>query len=214
MAHDESPDGWEARYASAQVWSGHVNDAVAAIAGTLPVGCALDLGCGEGGDAIWLAEHGWQVTAVDVSKTAVARGAQQLATTGVPADRVKWLARDATTWEPEPGVHFDLVTSSFFYLPDAGQRTEVLRRAARWVGPGGHLLMVTHASAPPWSNLAAHDHADHTFPSAAEEVASLGLDENRWRIDMADVRPREATGPEGQRAVLEDVVVLAVRQPD
>ena len=65
---------WEERYASADaVWSGRVNATLAEVVSTLAVGRALDLGCGEGGDAIWLAQQGWQVTAVDVSPTAIAR---------------------------------------------------------------------------------------------------------------------------------------------
>jgi hypothetical protein len=75
------------------------------------------------------------------------------------------------------------------------------------VAPGGHLLVVAHAAMPPWANNPAHH---HTFPTPDEEVAVLGL--SGWRVEIAEVRTREATGPDGQQATLEDTVVL-LRRP-
>ena len=88
---------WEARYADAdRIWSGRVNRAVADVAAGLEPGRALDLGCGEGGDAVWLARHGWAVTGVDLSPTAVARGRRAAAEAGVPdgALRLKLVRHD------------------------------------------------------------------------------------------------------------------------
>ena len=111
-AGDLSPaEYWEDRYAgSDRMWSGRVNATMADVVGDLPAGDALDLGCGEGGDAVWLAEQGWRVTALDVSPTAVARGAEGAAGRGV-GDRITWVAARPgdvvhrarpSTWSPPP----------------------------------------------------------------------------------------------------------------
>ncbi|MDO8395366.1 MAG: bifunctional NAD(P)/FAD-dependent oxidoreductase/class I SAM-dependent methyltransferase, partial [Dietzia sp.] len=128
---------WEGEYTDdGPRWSGAVNATTAAVVDPLPVGSALDLGCGEGGDAVWLAEQGWDVTAVDLSPTAVSRGAEVAAARGV-ADRIDWVAHDLTTWTTEK--RFDLVAASFFHSPVDLSRTRILRCAAEWVRPGGHL---------------------------------------------------------------------------
>ena len=78
MSQNEAAQYWEERYSTAtQVWSGRANASVVAVASELTPGTALDLGCGEGGDSLWLAEQGWRVTGVDISPTAVRRGADQ-----------------------------------------------------------------------------------------------------------------------------------------
>jgi SAM-dependent methyltransferase len=223
--HDESAHGapgpgdgpeptveqfWEARYAGAdQVWSGRVNQTLVDVVGNLPIGRALDLGCGEGGDAIWLAQHGWRVTGVDVSRTAIARGAAAAQAAGVPEGRIEWLVADLSSWA-EDGRQgtYDLVTASFLHSPLEFPRTEVLRRAATLVAPGGHLMILSHGALPPWS-----DHHEHQFPTAAEEVESLDLPEQEWAVRVVETRSREATSRDGQRAVLDDVVVLVQRLP-
>ena len=155
---------WEDRYAgSDRMWSGRVNATMADVVGDLPAGDALDLGCGEGGDAVWLAEQGWRVTALDVSPTAVARGAEGAAGRGV-GDRITWIAHDLATWSTER--HFDLVTASFFHSTVALPRTPILRRAAARVRDGGHLLLVSHVfetedDYPPWADRAAHTDDEH-----------------------------------------------------
>jgi SAM-dependent methyltransferase len=201
---------WEGRYGGAeQVWSGRVNKVVADVVAELEPGRALDLGCGEGGDAIWLARHGWHVTGVDVSTTAIARGAAAAQAAGV-ADRITWLATDLASWSEEGAAQrYDLVTASFFHSPLEFPRVDILRRAAGLLARGGHLLILSHGAMPPWS---AHAHEEHHFPGPVEEVENLGLPESEFEVRLAETRSREATGPDGQRATLDDVVVLLRRR--
>src|SRR4051794_16514455 len=100
---------WEERYAGAgRVWSGKPNAVLSDVAGFLRPGSALDLGCGEGADAIWLGEQGWEVLGVDISPTAVARGREEAARRGLV--RVRFEAHDLALWNPP--IAFDLVTAS------------------------------------------------------------------------------------------------------
>src|SRR5690625_477786 len=118
---------WEGQYSGqSRRWSGAVNPTTAAVVSTLPTGHVLELGCGEGGDAVWLAEQGWRVTAVDISPTAVARGSQAADERGV-GDRINWVVDDLATWRTED--RFDLVTASFFHSDVDLPRTAILRRA-------------------------------------------------------------------------------------
>jgi len=205
----EAAEFWEQRYAgSTKVWSGRVNTVLTEVAADLPAGRALDLGCGEGGDAVWLAQRGWQVTAVDISATAVARGRAAATAAGVPDDRITWVAHDLSDWIPEPG--FDLVSAFFLQSPVEFARQEILSRAAGSVAQGGHLLVVSHAAPPPWASQ-WHVHHAHDLSSPAEEVAALGLDAGEWEIVLAEVRGRESIGPDGKPASLEDSIVLARR---
>ncbi|EYT57024.1 methyltransferase type 12 [Dietzia sp. UCD-THP] len=232
LAHDATgapAEFWEGEYAGhGPRWSGAANATTAAVVGPLPVGSALELGCGEGGDAVWLAEQGWRVTAVDLSPTAVSRGAEAAATRGV-ADRVDWVSHDLTTWTTDE--RFDLVTSSFFHSPVELPRTQILRRAAEWVRPGGHLLLVTHvfeseADIPPWAmrpdtegregqgEHSAHGAAHPVLLTPTEEVAELALDPAVWEVVLEEIRPREAVGPDGiQTATVKDGVVMYRKRP-
>lgn len=205
-------DFWEQRYAQRpRVWSGGVNSTLAAVARGLVVGTALDLGCGEGGDAIWLARGGWQVTAVDISTTALERGRTAAAAAGVPDGRIDWVAADLADWYP--ATTYDLVSACFLQSPVSMPRTEILRRAATAVAPGGSVVIISHAEPPPWAanhaHEGGHDHFDMLGP--AEEVAALGLDSRNWDVVLAEVRERDAVGPDGQEARLKDSVVRARR---
>lgn len=200
---------WEARYADAdRVWSGHVNDVLADVADGLTPGSALDLGCGEGGDAIWLAEHGWTVTGVDLSPTAIARGRAAAAAIGIDDD-VHLEAADLATWH---ATHeHDLVCASFLQSwPVEIPRDEILRRAKGWVAPGGLLLVVAHAGAPSWADP-EHGHA-HAFRSPEEDLAALALDPRDWRVLACETRERAVTAPDGAPASIADAVVLVQRR--
>ena len=204
-SEQDAVEYWEHRYGERdQIWSGAPNRAlVTAVAGLDP-GRALDLGCGEGGDSVWLAEQGWQVTAVDIAATAIAR-AQRFATSRhTPQDRISWLVEDLSSWQPTE--YYDLVSACFLQSPIDFPRTAVLQRAASAVAPGGHLLIVGHAEFPPWSTAHDHDRAGHRFPSPAEERASLQLDDAGWDTVIGETRSREATGPDGEHATLHDIV--------
>jgi len=198
---------WEARYAGATgIWSGRPNRALVDEATGLQPGRALDLGCGEGADVVWLATRGWTVTAVDLSATALARGEAAARGAGV-ADRVRWVVADLADADGLPDdPAYDLVTACFLQTPLEFPRVEVLRRAADRVAPGGRLLVVAHAAPPPWSDVRA-DHHDE-FPTVEQELADLALDD-AWDVEVAEVRGRDATGPEGQSGHLLDTVVVA-----
>ncbi|WKG06632.1 class I SAM-dependent methyltransferase [Mycolicibacterium sp. HK-90] len=187
------------------MWSGRVNAQLAKIAADLPAGRALDLGCGEGGDAVWLAEHGWQVTAVDVSDTALARAAGEAQERGV-ADRITFERHDLS--ESLPDGRFDLVSAQFLQSPIAMDRAGLLRRAAGAVAEGGRLVIVDHGAAPPW----APEHVrKFEFPSADSVVDSLDLDESQWERVRVGTDEREATGPDGQSGTLIDNVMVLRR---
>ena len=203
-----TPEFWEERYATAdRVWSGRVNRVLADVASAVTPGTALDLGCGEGADVIWLASQGWQATGLDVSATAAARGAEAAAAEGV-ADRARFLAADAADFDT--AETYDLITASFLHSSATAPRSEILRRAAEWVAPGGLLLSITHAAPPPWAEAHAHS---HRFLTAAEEVAALALDPDAWEVLIAEERTREVTSPSGDPATLDDGVILLRRIP-
>lgn len=212
MTNLESPaDFWEARYAATRddtgtVWSGRVNAAVASEVSGLTPGTALDLGCGEGGDALWLADAGWMVTAVDISAIALAVCAAAASARSL-ADRITWEQADLAEWQPS--IEFDLVTAAFLHSPVELPRERILRRAVTAVAPGGRLLVVGHAAFPPDSSHA--DHADAPpLPSADEVLASLELPEG-WVVETAAQVDRVATGRDGSDVTLTDAV-LRVRR--
>jgi SAM-dependent methyltransferase len=198
---------WEDRYTEhEQIWSGEPNPVLVDVSDGLQPGRALDLGCGEGGDAVWLAENGWEVTGVDISSTALAHAAALADERGV-GSRVTWVAENLE--EFEPAGDYDLVFSFYLHTPVDFPRAEVLRRAAATLTEGAHLLVVGHEGLPPWAE--AHHGHQHQFLTAEQEIAALNLPPEQWRTVLAEARPRELKGPEGQRAVIDDVVVLLRR---
>lgn len=133
---------WDARYAAAELlWSAGPNRFLVEECGQLPPGRALDLACGEGRNALWLAEQGWQATGVDFSAVAVERGLRIAAERGI-AGRVELIAADVLAWQPDP-AGYDLVIVFYFQLP-ASERGRILAKAAAAVAPGGTLLVVGH----------------------------------------------------------------------
>lgn len=203
-AAGEGEQFWERHYhGREQVFSGNANPILVEVAGPLPAGTALDLGCGEGGDAIWLARQGWQVTGVDVAATALARAAANARTAGV-ADRITFEQHDLTRSQPDGA--YDLVTAQYLQSPVTFPREQVLRAAAEAVAVGGLLLIVDHASVPPWSWA----DPDTRFPTPEQFLASLQLS-GRWRNERLAAPSRRATGPGGQSATVTDNVI-AVRR--
>jgi SAM-dependent methyltransferase len=197
---------WEERYRSqSAVWSGRPNPVLVTEAADLAPGTALDAGCGEGADALWLAQRGWDVTAVDISQTALQRAASAAASTGA-ADRVTWLHADLTT-TPPAGERYDLVTAQYMQLP-AALRDALLRGLVGAVAPGGTLLVVGHDV----SDLETGVHRPPTRDVyyTAQEVADL-LDPERWDVVIAEKRPRPATDPEGRPTTIHDAVLKARR---
>lgn len=213
--HDIAPaDFWEERYAGAErVWSGAVNQTMADVVSELTPGRALDLGCGEGGDAIWLADHGWRTTAVDISPTAIERAQAAASDLGLTEEQVQFEAADLSTWTDE--TEYDLVTASFLHSPVALSRTDILRGVAQRIVPGGHLLVIAHAAPPPWSrHRHRHERGETSrgeFPTPQEQIAELALAPDEWMPVLAEVRRRDTVGPDGQQALLDDTVVLLRR---
>ncbi|OOC05964.1 SAM-dependent methyltransferase [Amycolatopsis azurea DSM 43854] len=188
---------WDGLHERRSAGTPKVNTRLAEIAGPLTPGTALDLGCGGGGDALWLAGRGWRVTAVDISGAAV----RSLRTRGEPITALRVdLAEDF------PGGTFDLVSALYFHTPFALDRARVLRTAANAVKPGGRLIVVDHGSAAPWSW-----DQDARFPTPLEVAAGLGLDPAEWSIDRADADEREATGPAGETATVVDHILVLRR---
>ena len=196
---------WEGHYRGHErVWSGRANPVLVDVAGSLPRGTALDLGCGEGGDAIWLARRGWRVTAVDVSATALARASAHAAAVGSEA-HIDFQQHDLA--HAFPAGAFDLVSAQYLHSPVEFPRDRVLRAAARTVAPGGLLLIVEHASVSPWSWA----DPDTRFPTPEQTLASLKLPHAQWRTERLGSPRRPATGPGGQTATVTDNVI-AVRR--
>ncbi|MDQ0895019.1 class I SAM-dependent methyltransferase [Agromyces ramosus] len=199
------PSSWEERYSGERkVWSGKPNPQLVAEASVLTPGTALDVGCGEGGDVIWLAQHGWKVTGADFSANGLARAARHAEEAGV-ADRTDWWQVDARTFDAD-GRSYDLVTTHFLHPPDGGM-VEVTRRLAQAVAPGGHLLVVGHAPSGVFTHLSA-SHRNAMF--LAEELLPALPDD--FDVLVAEQRPR-AMLREGATVDVHDATLLARRRP-
>ena len=208
MTNETTGEGaafWEEHYkAKSGPTSGRPSAALVRFAEGRAPGRVLDLGCARGDDAVWLARRGWQVTGVDVSATALDHARNAAEKAGI-ADRARFERYDLS--ESFPDGPFDLVTALFLHSPVDFPRTNVMRRAAEAVAPGGLLLSVTHASVAPWSWA----DPDTVFPRPEEELAELTLDPDAWRHVFIGAPEREATGPDGQVATATDNIVALER---
>ncbi|MFH8597406.1 class I SAM-dependent methyltransferase [Streptomyces rimosus] len=171
----------------------------------LPTGDALDLGCGDGGDALWLAGLGWRITATDISAVAVKR-LTALARSHDLGAHVTAVRHDLR--ESFPPGDFDLVCAHYLHTPFALDRAAVLRTAAHALRPGGRLLVVDHGSAAPWS---WDQDPDTRYPSPREVADGIGLDPATWTVERADAPRRIATGPGGRATEVTDHVLLIRR---
>ena len=202
-----TPEFWDDRYGSTEaLWSGRPNQRLVENVSGLTPGTALEIGCGEGADAIWLAQQGWTVTAVDVSKVALERAAGHAAEADpVAAKRITWRQQDLREWAPEP-ASYDLVTEHFLHLPSALRVPQHARLAAA-VRPGGTLLIVGHH--PGDNETLQRPHPDDLFFTPEDEASLLAADD--W--DVSATSPtRPARDPDGIEIVLTDAVVCAVRR--
>lgn len=197
------PAGWDERYAGKdRVWSGEPNPQLVAEASHLVPGTALDVGCGEGGDVVWLARHGWRATGADFSARGLARAARHAAQAGV-ADRVDWWQVDARAFDAA-GRTWDLVTTHYLHPPEGGM-VEVVRRLAAAVAPGGHLLVVGHAP----SSAPAH------LTSAQQRAMFVAADllpglPDGFEVVVAEER-RRTRSRDGETHEVDDATLLARR---
>ncbi len=152
----------------------------------LPPGTALDAGCGAGGEAIWLASRGWQVTATDISDQALARAAYRAAEADLPQE-VHWLQADLTVWEP--GTQFDLVTTH--YAHPTMPQLAFYDRLRGWVTLGGTLLIVGHLHTP------GRGHESPAEASVTLTDITAPLDASTWEIVTAEEHTRSLTTPDG-----------------
>lgn len=161
---------------------------LAEAAGLRP-GRALDAGCGHGAETLWLAAHGWEVTAVDFSASALAHARPTAEALGSDiAERIAWVEGDLAVWTPPPG-RFDLVVCLYVHV--AGAVDEMVQRMATGVAPGGTLVMVGHRPIDPATGKAT---AAANQVQVSVEGASAALDPTTWKLVVAEERPRAVAG--------------------
>jgi cyclopropane fatty-acyl-phospholipid synthase-like methyltransferase len=205
--HDDSSrffaaDFWDERYtASAQLWSGLANPSLMAVAATLRPGTALDVGSGEGADAIWLAQQGWRVHAVDISSVALRKAADHARDAGVEA-RVEWEQADLRTWTAT-GRYYDLVSAQFMHFPRQ-IAVPLYGELAASVGPGGSLLVAGHHPDDQRHSVETEQIEDIRF--TPDEVLSW-IGAREWTVRRKDRTERDWTNREGHAAQAVDSIL-------
>jgi Methylase involved in ubiquinone/menaquinone biosynthesis len=205
---DRGEDFWNERYrSSSRVWSGHPNPQLVTEIADLGPGRALDVGCGEGADAIWLAHRGWDVVATDIAGVALERGAQHARDADPQAAaHIEWRQADLLVGPPEPDS-FDLVSAQFMQLP-AAPRARLFRALVASVRAGGTLLVVGHHPSDLATGVPRPPMPELFYD--ADDVAEL-LDDS-WGVVVNEARPRPATTPDGVEVTIHDAVLRAVRR--
>lgn len=181
---------WNDLYGDKPRWSGDPNPHLVSVADTLAPGRALDIGSGEGGDSLWLAGRGWEVTGVELSAVALTRALAEPIPAGGSVD---WVHADALLWQPEPAA-YSLVSSQYSHFPPA-EMSRLLAMMTSAVAPGGTLVVVGHE---------AHDHGNlgpEFFFTAAGLAEQLG---DGWTITQSGLLPHP-------RRHGSDEVLVAVR---
>lgn len=194
---------WDERYAGAtELFSGQPNTVLVTEISGLPPGRALDVGCGEGADAVWLSGQGWTVTGLDVSQVALDRAAARAQQAGV---QVTWI-RAGLVEAALPPAGFDLVSAHYPALHSSATR-DAERALAAAVAPGGTLLVVHHAGFDGEAAKArGFDPADYVFP--ADVLAAL---DDGWDVTLDEHRPREKALGDDEHPHTHDVVLRARR---
>ena len=193
---------WDERYGGEGfVWKTEPNQFLVAEVADLPPGKALDIACGEGRNAVWLAGRGWEVTGVDFSPVGLAKARRLAAEHGVDVD---WVEADVVEWDP-PVATFDLVVVFYLHLP-SDARHRVMAHAQDALADGGTLLVVGHDTANLTDGYGGPQ--DVTVLFTPEQVASdlAGL-----QIVRADHMRRDVDTDQGQRVAV-DALVRAVKR--
>ncbi len=199
---------WDERYRSAErVWSGNPNPQLVAEVAGRPPGLALDAGCGEGADAIWLAQRGWTVVGTDISVVALERAARHARDTDPEAAaRIEWRQADLLAQPPTP-ASFDLVSAQFLQLASE-PRARLFGALAAAVRDGGMLLIVGHHPSDLDTGVPRPPTPERFY--TPEEVAAL-LDDS-WTVIACEARPRSAGTPDGAEVTIHDTVLAATRR--
>lgn len=212
MNASDSMSAWEKRYASTErLWSEDANELLPEFAAHLTPGRALDIGCGEGTDLLYLLERGWEVVGVDFSATAILRfleGARQIGA----ADRATGLVGDARALHIE-GL-FDLVTIFFVHGNKDGSGVDlgalISEQSAR-LKPGGIILVNVHTVNPPW-----HRNGGRTYTAAEilDSLRSTGMLTQDWTIQAAEERWEDVPASDDHEAGKRSNAVVVLRSPD
>jgi len=195
---------WDARYSEREgaMWSGRPNGRLQAEVVGLPLGRALDVGCGEGADAIWLAGRGWTVTGIDISDVAISRARQAAELAGAA---VEWIC-GAVLRTLFPAGSFDLVSMQYPALPKAAGEAAV-RALLGTVRPGGLLLAVYHDL--------GDEHREHMKERGVDPADYVGVDDlsqllgGDFTVERHAVEPRIDPPPDTPH--IADVVLRATR---
>jgi SAM-dependent methyltransferase len=209
MSDPFSEAAWDERYQSRHsLWSGKPNPYLVSQTQGLTAGAALDAGAGEGADAIWLADRGWRVTAVDLSGIALRRAAAHAAQRGTEiAARIEWRHADLTSWDPGVGG-FDLVSVQYLH-PSAEVRPAVFGRLAAAVAPGGTLLIVGHHPSDLQTTVPRPPMPELFY--TGDDIAAL-LRADDWQVVTNDAPGRVVTDPDGNPVTIHDTVFRASRR--
>lgn len=178
------------------MWSATPNQFLESEAADLAPGRALDVACGEGRNALWLAGRGWQVTAVDFSEAGIATGRRRADEVGVTVD---WVVADVVEWEPEP-AGFDLVVIAYLQLP-APRLATVLGHAVDAVAPGGTLVAIGHDRANLLDGYGGPQDPDVLWTVEGVTTGLGDLD-----VVRADVVQRRVATDDGERVALDTLV--------
>jgi SAM-dependent methyltransferase len=210
--HDDKRPGsaaqaaeWDTRYGEREgaMWSGRPNGRLQAEVAGLAGGRALDVGCGEGADAIWLARNGWTVTAIDISDVAVSRAREAA---GLAGAAVEWICGDVLR-APFPAGSFDLVSMQYPALPKAAGEAAA-RALLDAVRPGGLLLAVYHDL--------DDEHREHMKSRGVDPADYVGADDlarllgDDFNLELHAVEPRIDPPPDSPH--IADIVLRARRR--
>ena len=188
---------WDQRYSGPDlVWGAGPNQFVAAEAALLPARRAIDLGTGEGRNAIWLAERGWQVTAVDFSAVGLTRAGRLAAARGTKVD---WVQADLLEYQPGPGA-YELVLVAYVHLPSVSL-AGMFQAAASAVAPGGTLLVIGHDR-----DNVTRGHGGPQDPDRLYTPATVTAELGGLEVVRAEQVIRRISTPEGERAAVDTLV--------